>query len=54
MKARWVAFLRDESATAAIEYGLITASIAVAIITVVQGLGLKLTTTFTAVQNALK
>jgi pilus assembly protein Flp/PilA len=46
-------FLRDESAATAIEYGLIAAGIAVAIITVVGTLGTKLTTTFTKVQNAL-
>jgi len=54
MKARWIAFLRDESGTAAIEYGLIAASIAVAIMTLVQSLGSKLNTTFTAIQTALK
>ena len=32
-------FIRDESGATAIEYGLIAAGIAVAIITVVQGLG---------------
>jgi pilus assembly protein Flp/PilA len=48
-----IEFLRDESGTAAIEYGLIAASIAIAFITVVQSLGLKLKTTFTAVQTAL-
>ena len=47
-------FVRDESGATAIEYGLIAAGIAVAIITVVQGLGTKLTSTFTSVQNALK
>jgi pilus assembly protein Flp/PilA len=47
-------FIRDESGATAIEYGLIAAGIAVAIITVVQGLGTKLTSTFTEVQNALK
>jgi pilus assembly protein Flp/PilA len=47
-------FVRDESGATAIEYGLIAAGIAVAIITVVQGLGTKLTSTFTAVLNALK
>ena len=46
-------FIRDESGATAIEYGLIAAGIAVAIITVVQGLGTKLTSTFTSVQNAL-
>ena len=46
-------FLRDESGATAIEYGLIAAGIAVAIITVVQGIGPKLNTTFTKVSNAL-
>jgi pilus assembly protein Flp/PilA len=47
-------FIGDESGATAIEYGLIAAGIAVAIITVVQGLGTKLTSTFTSVQGALK
>ncbi|MGE3992689.1 Flp family type IVb pilin [Pseudorhodoplanes sp.] len=47
-------FLRDETGATAIEYGLIAAGIAVAIIAVVQGLGTKLTSTFTSVQGALK
>ena len=47
-------FVKDKSGATAIEYGLIAAGIAVAIITVVQGLGTKLTSTFTSVQNALK
>ncbi|MBM3528135.1 MAG: Flp family type IVb pilin [Alphaproteobacteria bacterium] len=46
-------FLRDENGATAIEYGLIAAGISVAIIAVVQGLGSKLNTTFTSVQNAL-
>lgn len=46
-------FLKDEKGATAIEYGLIAAGIAVAIIAVVQGLGSKLNTTFTSVQNAL-
>ena len=46
-------FLRDENGATAIEYGLIAAGIAVAIITVVKGLGSKLTTTFTTVKTAL-
>ncbi len=45
--------LKDESGATAIEYGLIAAGISVAIIAVVQGLGSKLNTTFTSVQNAL-
>jgi pilus assembly protein Flp/PilA len=47
-------FLRDESGATAIEYGLIAAGIAVAIITVVKGVGTKLNTTFTSVSSALK
>ena len=46
-------FVKDESGATAIEYGLIAAGISVAIIAVVQGLGTKLTSTFTAVKNAL-
>jgi pilus assembly protein Flp/PilA len=42
------------SGATAIEYGLIAACISVAIIAVVQGVGSKLNTTFTFVQNALK
>jgi pilus assembly protein Flp/PilA len=47
-------FLRDESGATAIEYGLIAAGIAVAIIAVVQALGTNLNTTFTKVKNALQ
>jgi pilus assembly protein Flp/PilA len=46
-------FLRDQSGATAIEYGLIAAGISVAIITVVQGLGSKLTDTFSTVSNKL-
>jgi pilus assembly protein Flp/PilA len=53
MKAQLVEFLRNESGTAAIEYGLFAASISVAIVTVVQALGSKLKSTFILVQNAL-
>lgn len=47
-------FVRDDSGATAIEYGLIAAGIAVAIIAAVQGLGTKLTSTFTSVEGALK
>jgi pilus assembly protein Flp/PilA len=47
-------FLHDQSGATSIEYGLIAAGIAVAIISVVSGLGTKLKTTFTSVQTALK
>ncbi len=48
------AFLKDETAATAIEYGLIATGIAVAIIPVITGLGTKLKTTFTSVSSALK
>jgi pilus assembly protein Flp/PilA len=47
-------FLRDESGATAIEYGLIAAGIAVAIIAAVQALGTALSTTFGSVTTALK
>jgi pilus assembly protein Flp/PilA len=46
-------FLKNESGATAIEYGLIAAGISVAIIATVQGLGTKLNSTFTSVNNAL-
>ena len=46
-------FWNDDNGATAIEYGLIAAGISVAIIATVQGLGTKLTSTFTSVQNAL-
>jgi pilus assembly protein Flp/PilA len=47
-------FLADESGATAIEYGLIAAGIALAIITVVNGLGTKLNTKFSAINSSLK
>ena len=47
-------FARDESGATAIEYGLIAAGISVAIITVVQGLGSKLSDTFANITSAIK
>ena len=46
-------FLRDESGATAIEYGLIAAGIAVAIIVVVNTLGDQLAATFTSVSTQL-
>lgn len=46
-------FARDESGATAIEYGLIAAGIAVAIITVVQGVGSNLKTVFGSISTAL-
>ena len=47
-------FLADESGATAIEYGLIAAGISLAIIAIVNGLGTKLNTKFTAINNSLK
>ena len=47
-------FLADESGATAIEYGLIAAGIALAIIAAVNGLGSKLNTKFTAINTSLK
>jgi pilus assembly protein Flp/PilA len=46
-------FVKDESGATAIEYGLIAAGIAVAIITIVNTVGTTLTGTFTSVNAAL-
>jgi len=45
--------LRDDQGATAIEYGLIAALIAVAIITAVGTVGSNLTSTFNSVANAL-
>jgi len=47
------ALLRDEKGATAIEYGLIAALIAVAIITAVTAVGTNLTTTFNSIATAL-
>jgi pilus assembly protein Flp/PilA len=47
------AFLRDDSGATAIEYGLIAALIAVAIIAAATTVGGNLATTFTNVGNSL-
>ena len=47
-------FIADESGATAIEYGLIAAGISLAIIAVVNGLGAKLNTKFTSINNSLK
>ena len=54
MKTLVTRFAKDESGATAIEYGLIAAGISVAIITVVQGLGSKLNTTFANITSAIK
>lgn len=47
-------FWSDESGATAIEYGLIAAGIALAIITVVNGLGTSLNEKFTSISTSLK
>jgi pilus assembly protein Flp/PilA len=47
-------FLADQSGATAIEYGLIAAGIAVAIIATVFALGTQLNTTFSTVSSSLK
>jgi len=54
MRNSLVKFVSDESGATAIEYGLIAAGIAVAIIVTVQALGTQLNTTFSSVSSALK
>jgi pilus assembly protein Flp/PilA len=47
-------FLADQTGATAIEYGLIAAGVALAIITAVNGVGTKLSTKFSAISTALK
>jgi pilus assembly protein Flp/PilA len=54
MKQSLLKFLNDESGATAIEYGLIAAGIALAIIAAVNGLGSNLNTVFSSVNSSLK
>jgi pilus assembly protein Flp/PilA len=47
-------FLRDESATTAIEYALIAGTISIAILAAVDKIGTQLNTTFSTVWTAIK
>jgi pilus assembly protein Flp/PilA len=47
-------FWRDETGATAIEYGLIAAGISLAIISVINGLGTRLSSKFAAVNTSLK
>jgi pilus assembly protein Flp/PilA len=53
MKSVVLKFLRDESGATAIEYGLIAAGIALAIIAAVNGLGTSLSNKFKAINDSL-
>jgi pilus assembly protein Flp/PilA len=54
MKAILSAFFRDESAATAIEYALIAAGIAIAIIAAVNGVGTALISSFNTISSSLK
>lgn len=54
MKQNLLRFLSDEAGATAIEYGLIAAGIALAIIAVVNGLGTNLNNQFTSINTSLK
>jgi pilus assembly protein Flp/PilA len=54
MKKTLKTFLADESGATAIEYGLIAAGIALAIITVVNGMGSRLNAKFGSISSSLK
>ena len=54
MKKLIARFVKNESGATAIEYGLIAAGISLAIIAVVNGLGTRLNTRFTSINNSLK
>jgi pilus assembly protein Flp/PilA len=47
-------FLKDETAATAIEYGLIAAGIAVAVLPAITGVGTHLKATFSTISSALK
>ena len=53
MKTLFNRFVKDESGATAIEYGLIAALIAVAIITILGSVGSSLTDTFTTINTKL-
>jgi pilus assembly protein Flp/PilA len=54
LKRSFLRFLSDQSGATAIEYGLIAAGIALAIIAAVNGLGTNLSAQFTSISTSLK
>lgn len=54
MKSLISKFFKDESGATAIEYGLIAAGIAIAIITAVNGVGSQLASNFNTISTSLK
>ena len=54
LKSIFMHFCRDKNGATAIEYGLIAAGIALAIIAVVNGLGSNVNANFTSINSSLK
>ena len=54
MKSLILSFFKNESGATAIEYGLIAAGIAIAIITAVNGVGTALSGKFDTISTSLK
>jgi pilus assembly protein Flp/PilA len=54
MFSKFRQFLTDESGATAIEYSVIAAGVALAILTTVKGIGPKLNTTFSSISTQLK
>lgn len=54
MRVLFLQFLKDESAATAIEYALVAAGIALAIVTAVSNLGTTVNTRYTAIGTSLK
>lgn len=54
MKSLLMRFWKEESGATAIEYGLIAAGIAIAIIAAVKGVGSQLSTNFVTISTSLQ
>jgi pilus assembly protein Flp/PilA len=54
MRRRLRAFLKDETGATSIEYGVIAAGIALAILPVITGVGTHLKSTFQTLSTAIK
>jgi pilus assembly protein Flp/PilA len=54
LQRTFLKFLSDESGATAIEYGLIAAGISLAIIAIVNSLGVNITAKFTSINTSLK
>lgn len=53
IKAAFVNFISDEEGASAIEYALLAAMVAIALVTFVQPINTAITTIFTSIQTAL-